>query len=61
MGWIAQGYEGAAHVVPDHEPEDVDPHVLSPACWCGPVEKTPGVWTHADELDRIAAASAPKP
>jgi hypothetical protein len=56
VAWITQAYEGAVHVVPDHDSPLVT-HVLEPSCWCGPKEEEPGMWVHRDELDRTVAAT----
>lgn len=61
MGWIAQEYEGNAHVVPDTEPD----HVLAADCWCAPRAEQVKPWlkqrgfviTHRDEAQRILDAS----
>jgi hypothetical protein len=51
MGWIAQEYEGNAHVVPDTETG----HILAGDCFRDPtpeVQPNGVVWTHRDELAR---------
>ncbi len=55
MGWLAQRYEGAVHILPTHD-LDCEPHVLHWKCWCDPDaeqdDESDPVFHHTDRFER---------
>ena len=48
MTWLVQQYDTDVHVVPLHDRDLPESHVLSPDCWCQPVPdaETDGLFLH---------------